>query len=252
MAITVEEIMNGELFSVGVDEHADAAASFILALNISGAPVLGGDGCPVGVVSLRDLVREGAGDSVKECMSTPVITVERGETIEEAGKMLAEAGVHRLIVVDDDGRAVGNVSALDVVRGLLGIPARHPEPFPHYDAATGLTWSDDHVLSMDDIEAAPDGPGVLVLIAGGRGVPERMVWAEASANVRTRLIDIMSLPQDQALSRVLDWKDLRFRSASVDNAQEQRRVLDRLGELSSSLIRFFAGDTHAGSSTSSK
>jgi CBS-domain-containing membrane protein len=46
--------------------------------------------------------------------------------------MLAEHGTHQLVVVDDNGRAIGMVSAVDFVRGLLGVPAEHPHTFDRF------------------------------------------------------------------------------------------------------------------------
>lgn len=222
--------MNRELFTARPEETADNLIDYFSALGIGASPVLARDGSLIGMISLRDLVRAEPDALVEERMRTPVTFVSAESTIEETARILGETGYHRLPVVDHEYRVVGIVSSLDVIRGLTGIPVRHPETFPHFDQVTGLIWTDDVPLEMDRVEAAPQGPGLIALVHGGAGVRERMVWAERAANVRARLIDMMSLPQENypALSYWLDKENLRFRAASLDDEERGRRVVDKL------------------------
>jgi CBS domain-containing protein len=227
MARKVAEIMNREVFGVRRDDTAQTALDGLLALGISGAPVLDEEGRPVGMVSLRRLAERRAADRAADRMTSAVPLVSPDATIVEAGRRLA-SGSHRLVVVDEQGRAVGVVSALDVVRGLLGVPATHPAAFPHLDTA-GLTWTDELPFEPDSIEVAPDGPGVFALLHGGAGWPERIVWAEASENVYARLMDILSTPQEaQPLKWWLERPPLRFRAAAVPDISARRQALEAL------------------------
>jgi len=230
MAILVEEIMNRELFSLGPEEAVDDALAYLLSLDISGAPVVDSDRRPIGMLSFRDAVEADSGRRVDAQMNSPVMTVRSSASIDEAGRLMAESGYHRLVATDDGGRAVGIVSALDVVRGLLGLPATHPSQFPHYDADTGLVWSDDVPFVAERIEVAPDGPGVFVLIQGGSEVRDRAVWVEATSNVFQRLLDLLTLPQtaSYALSRALELPNLCFRAARTGDLNHARRVADQL------------------------
>lgn len=227
MATIVREIMNRELFSVRPTDATSDVLNGILALGITGAPVLGQDGRPVGMVSLKDLVSR-TGSLAADLMTAPAAVVGAGAPIADAGRLLAETGYHRLVVVDADGRAAGIVSALDVVRGLLGLPAIHPSPFPHLDRETGLTWTDDFPLDLEHLDAAPDGPGLLVLIHGGASLRERVVWAEPCENVSTRLAGMLSTPQTEQplLSWWLARRPLRFRAAAVADASTRRRAIE--------------------------
>jgi CBS domain-containing protein len=227
MAKTVKEIMNPELFSFRSSEKKEDAFGYILALDITAAPVLGADREPIGMVSLRDLLAKRSATIVEECMRSPVVTIAENAAIDHAAHLLAEKGVHRLVAVDGAGRATGMVSALDVIRGLVGLPASHPSAFPHYDRATGVTFCDDTLLELSRLHVAPDGPGVLALISGGKGKPEHVVWAEASNNVRTRLYEMLSRPDDDdyVLRRLLRYTEgLRFRAALVPNAEKRARI----------------------------
>lgn len=230
MATRVKEIMNRELFSLRPEHSADDALCDLIALGITGAPVVDGDGRPVGVLSLRDIAGRHEGDTAGELMTRPAAVVHEEDAIAQAGQVLARTGYHRLVVLDAAGRAVGMVSALDVVRGLLGVPAVHPPSFPHLDQELGVVWTDDQPLVAGGLEGAPDGPGLIVLTHGGAGVPERVVWAEAAQDVYTRLTEMLSTPQsDQpVLAYWLHRGSLRFRTASVREEDLRRRALERV------------------------
>jgi hypothetical protein len=230
MAVLVQEIMNREVFSITPEASARDALHTLTTLGLSGCPVLDDNGAPIGMIALSDLLAIGSHDTLGQHMSRPVVTVNENNTIEEAARLLGETGFHRLVVVDGDGHAVGMLSALDVVRGLVGMPAFRPAVFSHYDEALGLTWTNDTVLDLDRVEAAPDGPGILVLIQGGVGKPERMVWVESAQNVRKRLIDMLSMPEDNplALQHWLEGRDLRFRAAGQSDVAARRAIVQKL------------------------
>ncbi len=225
MALRVREIMNPELFSVGPEEPAERALAGILALGITGVPVVDPQGKPVGLVSLRDLVGDGCGTTAGERMTRPPATVPAEARIGEAARRLARTRYHRLIVVDEGGRAVGMVSSLDLIRGLLGLPAPHPASFPHLDRETGLSWTDELPLEMNELPAAPEGPGVLVLIHGGAGVAERVVWAESAENVRSRLREMLTAARPDLLAAWLEHGGLLFRAASAPDPAERAEAL---------------------------
>ena len=228
MSVKVREIMNRELFKVGPNAATSDVLNSILALGITGAPVVDDQGRPLGMVSLRDLVA--ATGTPSDLMTRPAVTIEEDARVAEAGHRLAETGRHRLIVVDAEGRAIGVVSALDVLRGLLGLPITHPAAFPHFDAETRLTWTDDVPLDLGHLDIAPDGPGLLQLVHGGAGLPERVVWVESCENVYTRLTDMLVEPQRD--TPILAWwlaqKPLWFRAAAAADPVARRQALDTL------------------------
>lgn len=230
MARWVSEIMNPELFYLRDCDSVTDAVHYLRALDISGAPVLSPEGALIGMVSLRDLLRDG-GNTVEECMSTPVVTVREHDTIEQAAEVLGHFGFHRIPVVSDAGTVVGVVSALDLLRGLQGIPVTHPSAFPHYDRATGVNWTSDSPLESEAISTAPAGPGILVLRLGNRRLSERDVWVESAANVQERLQQLLNEPQeDTYLQRLIETHaaELRFRAAAIRDAQMREQTLSVL------------------------
>lgn len=228
MAKTVAEIMNPELFTVSEQEPVGRVREYLLALGITAAPVVDAEGRPRGFVSLRDLSRAPKDQHVHVPMSAPADTIARTATIEAAGRQMSEHDRHHLVCTDEDGRAVGFVGSLDVVRGLLGQPIRHPGAFPHYDFSTGLSWSDERWLRLDELEDAPDGPGVFALVSGQAGRPDRVVWSEACENVRTRLTELVagSRTLPPRVNTLLDAGTLRYRAAAAPSSRALRAALE--------------------------
>jgi len=226
----VRNVMNPELFHLRPSDSAEDALNGLLAFGVTGAPVLDGAGRPVGMVSLRELARRRAGETVSEIMASPALTLGQEATVAEGARILAESGHHRVVVVEENGRAVGNVSALDLLRALLGLEATHPAAFPHFDPATGLTWSDPAPLETAAIETAPDGPGVFALLWEDAAGRQHVVWAETAHNLYTRLADLLATPQTDrpVLASWMSRGGLRFRAARVDDAAKGREALHRL------------------------
>jgi CBS-domain-containing membrane protein len=130
MTGTVADIMNSKLLYIQEGDRLSLARSQIIRFGVTAVPILDEGHRPVGVVSLRDLARE---DHLVEARS-PVCTVRGEVSLEEGARMLAELGAHHLVVVNEQGIAVGIVSALDFVRALMGTPVTHPPAFEQYGA----------------------------------------------------------------------------------------------------------------------
>jgi CBS domain-containing protein len=221
MACSVDEIMNRELFTVSEDETVGRAKAYMVELGIRAAPVVDARGTVRGFVSLSDLQVVPPEHHVHLCMSAPAETISPATDIETAGRLMAQRDRHHLVCVDDDGRVMGFVGSLDVLRGLLGEPIRHPEVFPHRDGQTQLRWSDEAWLNPEGLEQAPDGPGVFALVAGSPGAPDRVVWSEACWNVRSRLRDLLAGGGDPPphVRVPLQRGGLRFRAAAAPSSR---------------------------------
>jgi CBS domain-containing protein len=226
MARFVREIMNPEVFTFRPDVRLDAALDAILEFGITAVPVLDDERRPIGVTSLRDLVREESEPRI----SAPAISISAGASIEHAARVLAESGRHHLVVVGSDGRAVGMISSLDLLRAIIGLPASYPATFPHYDAALGVSWSNVTPFDTEHVGCAPVESGVLVLSAGSAGHTESDLWVEDCLSLRTRLVEMLEITQNDspALARVLERRDLRFRCAIVTDQAVRGSVMRRI------------------------
>ena len=183
---SVDALMNRELYSVHPDDTPEHALSFILALGITGAPVIDEHGKAVGMVAIRDLAlpsREG--ETVRHRMTTELVTTTPEATPHDVARLLGERGLHRLLVVDPEGRALGMISALDLLRYTSGLPASHPSLFSKEHSSH--RWSEEIALSKKVVAEVPEDAGVLCLIQGDVRMPERVIWVEACDNVRSHV-----------------------------------------------------------------
>ena len=126
----VSDFMNPKLVYLREGDRAEVALKPMLDFGISAVPVLDEGHRPVGVVSLRDLASQPKGAARP---TDQVLTIAADATLASAARELAHANVHHLIVIDAEGRAVGMISALDVIRGLIGLDSKHPEPIESFE-----------------------------------------------------------------------------------------------------------------------
>ena len=125
---TVAHLMSTRPILVWPDTSLAEVADLLDRFDISGVPVVDWTGYLVGVVSQMDLLRIRQSESLwaqwpgleaRHVMSHPALTVSRDTSLEEAARQMDEEGVHRLVVVDDDGESpIGILSASDLVRAM--------------------------------------------------------------------------------------------------------------------------------------
>ena len=224
MAVRVSEIMNHELLSVGPGDSASDVLGLLLAYGVTAAPVLDDGRRPVGFVAVRDLANAPAGSHVLSVMNAPADVVRMDATIRDAATIMSAQSRHHLVAVDEAGRAIGFLGTLDVLRGLLGEPAPHPSSFAHLDAKSGFAWTDEARLTLEHVDAVPEGPGVFTLVETAAGQPNRVVWSEGTHDLRRRLRDMMTRPADappHLVEAVISGR-LWFRCAPVPRALTSR------------------------------
>ncbi|BDG08025.1 CBS domain-containing protein [Anaeromyxobacter paludicola] len=95
-------------------------APLLLERDLDALPVVDAEGRPLGIVSKTDLLRPGAGDAtVFDGMTHAALTVPEGAPVSEAASLMAANGVHQLPVVDGEGKVVGLLGSLEVLRWLV-------------------------------------------------------------------------------------------------------------------------------------
>jgi CBS domain-containing protein len=178
----------------------------------------------VGIVSVSNLIGQLSGVKVRDRMSHPVASIGPNATLEEAAKRMAESDHHHLVVCEPSGDVVGFVSVLDVLRAASGMAERHPSGAGFYDPDQALDWSADAWLDAKHVASALDGPGVFVLLNGEPGAASAsIVWAEAAANVRERLGEILKNPPTRVAWQ-LPGGPLTFRAAPVVGPSRRRQA----------------------------
>lgn len=111
---------------IGVDTTLDEVAEVFAQNGISGAPVVDDRGRMIGVISQTDLVRAAAtssphhqafeGYTARHVMTHEPITARADLPLGDAVRRLEEHGVHRLVIVGDDGATpIGIVSISDLL-----------------------------------------------------------------------------------------------------------------------------------------
>jgi CBS-domain-containing membrane protein len=121
--LTVRDIMTANVASVRAEDTVYDVADMLSVLAISGAPVRDRAGKFVGVVTQSKLAnpRLHSGEReplVEDVMSAGVLSVLADQPALAAASALVQHDIHRIFVVDDEGRLVGVVSSLDIVRAV--------------------------------------------------------------------------------------------------------------------------------------
>jgi len=155
LVLTVGDAMTREVLALAPDTGLATAARLFATRHITGAPVIDPSGRVLGVVTQTDLVDPDRGRSdqpghsiyyrisdghtfaqgealvdaegvVSDVMSPSVLAIgPKGPLLEAVRTMVAE-GVHRLLVADE-GKLVGIISSMDVLRALQTMAHDHPE-----------------------------------------------------------------------------------------------------------------------------
>lgn len=126
--IPVADLMTDE--PICVEESASIAEGERLLRDhrVTGLPVIDAEGRLVGVFSqtdvlflkdqsVLDLIRGRlAHTRVGDVMSHPAVTVDAFATVEDAGRVMLDQDVHRVVATDADGKPIGVLSAMDFVR----------------------------------------------------------------------------------------------------------------------------------------
>ncbi len=145
----VSRAMTRDVYAVSPATDLATAARLLVSHHISGAPVIDSHGQVIGVVTLTDLAdpdrghSEKPGDSlfyrvhhhraraigdggdptvaeagvVADVMSPYILSIEPGASVLDAAKLMVADEVHRLLVLDQ-GKLVGIISSMDVLRAI--------------------------------------------------------------------------------------------------------------------------------------
>jgi predicted transcriptional regulator len=144
----VKDVMNPDIMTVGDDMSTDELVRFLDEREISGAPVVDGQGHFIGVVSMTDIGRhlaepsdfastraefyrdldeevtledlgqryvEGRAVTVRDVMTPVVHHVAASAAVAEAARIMVDRHIHRLVVTE--GRQpVGMITSMDLLR----------------------------------------------------------------------------------------------------------------------------------------
>lgn len=136
----VQELMSHHVVTIGAETSCHDAVGMLARHRIRHLPVVDGDGRLRGIVTDRDLrhhlfepqVFRSIGVEpverllstvpVSDVMSSPVTSIEADAGLEEAARVMREAGLGSLPVVER-GRLVGIITETDLLRHIVGADA---------------------------------------------------------------------------------------------------------------------------------
>jgi CBS domain-containing protein len=152
LALTADDLMTTEVVTIPRSMSLRHAAHMLHQADISGAPVVDGEGRCVGVLSAHDFIswiergehaaRQGHNnesahaawqimdldvlptEEVWEYMTADVVTATPDTPIGNLARRMLDAHVHRVIVVDEDDRPIGIVTSTDVLAAVAGAAVR--------------------------------------------------------------------------------------------------------------------------------
>jgi CBS domain-containing protein len=146
-ALTAEDLMIRDVIAIQEEMPLAAAARVLSRAQISGAPVVNAAGVCVGVVSATDFLRlanrdirvapmtcatplcvcsdwqvleihELPVDEVRRHMTPDPVTVRPETSVGQVARLMLDAHIHRVIVVDVQGRPIGIVSSTDLIAAI--------------------------------------------------------------------------------------------------------------------------------------
>jgi len=142
----VNEIMTKKVVTIADNSTLLTTAKILSDNNISGAPVVNKEGKLAGIISEKDLFKalypshaefydspglwldldaieekasESADKLIKDLVSKDVITVNSDAPLMQVGSMMLVRGIHRVVVVSQEGHIEGIVTRRDIYKKIL-------------------------------------------------------------------------------------------------------------------------------------
>ncbi|MEN6408468.1 MAG: DUF190 domain-containing protein [Anaerolineaceae bacterium] len=173
---TVENVMTQPVVTVMESESLGTATLRMVKRGLKRLPVVDENGVLVGMLSRLDVLRQVAqvqqkarpeaphfphGQTVREIMTTQIPMVNQDENLASIIEQFAQNDTHRLVVVDETGKAVGLLSDSDVVARVK--PVRHKtilDAFRQIGKPAPGTETAFDLMSPGPLTASPDLPVV--------------------------------------------------------------------------------------------
>jgi CBS domain-containing protein len=122
----VDDVMTTDVATVRADTPYREIVELLIRRRVGAVPVVDRDGYAIGVVSASDLVdnyhrarRKGRAEAARDLMTRRVVTAPPSLAVDFAARLMRRAKVHRLIVVDHNGRVVGLITRTDLLKTHL-------------------------------------------------------------------------------------------------------------------------------------
>ncbi|HKO91161.1 MAG TPA: CBS domain-containing protein [Polyangiaceae bacterium] len=229
MPVTVSEVMDPDFYYASQTDSIGHVLHDMSALGLGSAPVLDLDGHPLGMALLSEIDCCRRVEDLTEHLKHPVLSVHQDTDVVVAARKLAEHGADCLILVNDQGVAVGALRAEELQRAVRGLRTSHM----HVEGVSrhSGTWSRGALLDLESLRHVPAAPGIILLDPGSPDGKPNIVWVEAALNIRERLDEMLRMPQTEpVLEALLDVfpRQLTFRALVVSDPDRRARLLRAL------------------------
>jgi CBS domain-containing membrane protein len=131
--LKVRDIMTSNVYTVEADASAEEAAWGLTRRHIGGAPVCDHEGALVGMLTKGDLVNPEPAQwirgeaTVEDVMNPDVLGLFADDPALSAAVGMATRKIHRVVVLDENRRMAGIVTAFDIVKAVAaGLDFRVP------------------------------------------------------------------------------------------------------------------------------
>lgn len=147
MAMTAADLMTADIVKIQREMSLQTAARLLCLNQVSGAPVVDNEGRCVGMISATDFLHwaeRGRGttptseencqcfykswgieepeglpeDAVFRYMTTDIVKVRPDKSIAELARMMIDAHIHRIVVVDEEDQLLGIVASTDILAAV--------------------------------------------------------------------------------------------------------------------------------------
>src|SRR6266511_2863897 len=122
MAQNIRDVMTSNPCTIDAEKSVAYAAKMMREEDVGLAPIVEGDQL-IGMLTDRDIATRVAAEGrdpdqvkVRDVASKQLVTIDPGQDLDEALRMMAKHQVRRLPVVEEDGRLVGVVAQADIAR----------------------------------------------------------------------------------------------------------------------------------------
>ena len=149
MSVVSEIMPQKVVVTVDIKDNPSALdVSMLMAKHRIGSIVVveGNNKRPVGIVTEGDIISKVSAQNksadqitVRQIMSSPLVTVKSIDSIDTAAETIAENKVKRLVVLEQDGSMVGILSVSDIARKLAKILT---EDYSRYRSLRNMLDSD--------------------------------------------------------------------------------------------------------------
>lgn len=115
----VDDVMTQQVMTMTPHQTAGHVREVMQQHRVSCFPIVGPENEPVGVITAGDLIGHADGQKVSQFMTEKVFTVPRYEDVAIAARIMQNHHIHHLVVTDE-GKVVGIVSAFDLLTLIDG------------------------------------------------------------------------------------------------------------------------------------